>query len=99
MTTTLVSPTLTPSYLDTANTWTGAVHRMSHVERMVWMSQQASALDAVDYGRECVRYAQSNDERDRRRMVQRRREFITDNWQHLLYADMKDRIREPTLWP
>ena len=69
------------------------VHRLSRVEQMVWFSYQGSGLDAVDYARECVRLAQSSSERTRRALVARRRAIITDNWQSIVYEDLKTRLR------
>lgn len=85
-----VVPTLTPSFLREHAT---SARRLSAVEQLVAMSYEASALDALDYGRECVRLAQSNAERTRRQAMARRRAIVEDNWRDLVYSDLKTRLR------
>jgi len=87
---TLVVPTVTPAFLDAR---AEEVHRLSRVEQVLWLSYQGSAVDAVDMGRDCVRMAQSESERRRMQATYRRRAIISDNWQQLVYADLRKRLR------
>jgi hypothetical protein len=81
-----------PFTRDALDAGTDTVHRLSRVERAVELSYETSAVDAVDYGRQCVAVARSQPERQRRRLVARRRDIINDNWQALVYSDLKDRL-------
>lgn len=82
-----------------ASTWPAdTVHRLSRVEQMVYLSRAKSTIDAVDYARDCIELAESASEKRRRALTARRRAILEDNWQSIVYADLKKRIHS-TLHP
>ena len=74
------------------------VHRLSRGAEVAQLTYEASAVDAEDVAKDLIAIAKSRAEQDRREWTARRRALLYDDWQGLLFEDMKKRLNE-ALWP